>query len=96
MSLVPQSSGLGLEGTSKFQDLYKKTLEGSVEGCVGVVHTYRHKPSGVEYHVKIINVSDNERAKNKFLPDIKIYNMTKLFDHVILIDNFEECDTFQK
>ena len=92
MSSVQQSSRLGPQGLH-FHDMYEQTHKAPVQGCIGLVNIYTHKPSGLQYHVKIINGSDNERAKKKCLREIKIYNLTKLVDHVILVDIFEEHDT---
>ena len=91
MSSHQQWTRLGPEGRGTFSDLYEKTYEGLGRGSFGCVHTYRHRETGVEQAVKIINGCDNFQVKGKVFREIEIYNMTKHDDHILkLIDNFME------
>ena len=95
MSSDQQSTRLGPEGRGTFSDLYQKTYEGLGRGSFGTVHTYRHRETGVERAVKVINGCENSQVKERVFREIEIYNITKHDDHILkLIDNFVEGKNF--
>jgi len=78
----------------RFDDVYEPTGQKLGAGATGSVATYRHKPTGEEYAVKIIKKHD-DHGRHKVLKEIEIFHHCKGHANILqLFEYFEEELTF--
>ncbi|BFY99810.1 hypothetical protein BsWGS_02850 [Bradybaena similaris] len=78
----------------KFCDLYEETGEFLGNGSYAAVKTYKHKESGKEYAVKMINKCTSLQ-RSKVFKEIEIFHQCQGSENILnLVEYFEEDDVF--